>query len=66
VTRGAVALTVVFLGLATAFAGFSLVAIGRSTAAAGAVALGLALVVAGVVALPGPVVATREATRRDA
>jgi hypothetical protein len=55
VTRGAVALTLVFLGLAAAFAGFSLAAAGRGGAAAGAAALGLGLVATGVYALPGPV-----------
>lgn len=55
VTRGAVALTVVFLGLAAAFAGFSLAATGRGAAAAGAAAFGLSLVAVGICALPGPV-----------
>ena len=71
-TRGALSLTVVFLGLAIAFAGFSLAATGRAAAASGAAILGLALVAVGALALPGPVRANgeppeveRKATTRD-
>jgi hypothetical protein len=73
VTRGALCLTVVFLGLAIAFAGFSLAATGRPAAASGAAVLGFALVAGGALAFPGPVRANgepseveREATLRDA